>query len=78
MPLQAGIVGEEFTPGFTTYDIRGYWRLSDVFTLTTGVENLTDKFYQEHLDYRRDISYATPGGVFRRGRNFYLGVEASY
>ena len=36
------------TPGFTTYDIRSYWRLTRTETssclLTVGCENITDKF----------------------------------
>lgn len=59
------------TPGFTTYDIRGFRRFG-AFLITAGCENFTDKFYREHLDYR------TGRGVFRPGINFYSGVEVFY
>jgi outer membrane receptor protein involved in Fe transport len=63
---------ERETPGFTTYNLRGYWQASEALWLTAGVENLTDKFYQEHLDLR------TGRGVFQPGINFYFGFEWTY
>ncbi|MEZ6116023.1 MAG: TonB-dependent receptor [Pirellulaceae bacterium] len=64
------------TPGFTTYDIRSYWRLTRTETssclLTVGCENITDKFYREHLDYRTGL------GVFRPGVSVYSGLELTY
>ncbi len=65
-------LGELATPGYTTYDIRGYWRACDNLTLISGVENLTDKFYQEHLDLR------TGRGVFQPGINFYFVAELTF
>lgn len=62
---------EEPTPGFTTYDIRAYRWLGAVL-LTGGVENLTDKFYREHIDYRSGL------GVFRPGIGGYFGAEWHY
>ncbi len=60
------------TPGFTVWDARSYWQLTDSVMLLTGVENFTDKFYREHLDYRSGL------GVFRRGINFYTGITVAY
>jgi iron complex outermembrane recepter protein len=60
------------TPGFLTMDTRGYTRLRDGCLLTAGVENLTDRFYREHLDYRSGL------GVFRPGVGFYSGLELNY
>ena len=59
---------EEPTPGFTTYDLRGYARKGNLL-MTAGVENLSDKFYQEHIDYRSGL------GVFRPGIGGYVGAE---
>lgn len=67
----AATLEEIKTPGFTTYDIRAYARKGN-WLLTSGVENLTNKFYREHIDYRSGF------GVFRPGINFYTGVEVSY
>ncbi|WP_235034259.1 TonB-dependent receptor domain-containing protein [Roseiconus lacunae] len=59
------------TPGFTTYDVRAYW-LIDQWLFTSGIENFTDKFYQEHIDYR------SGRGVYRPGISFYFGTEVQY
>jgi hypothetical protein len=64
----AATLGEVPTPGFTTYDLRGYRRFGDIL-LTGGVENLSDKFYREHIDYRSGL------GVFRPGIGAYVGLE---
>jgi outer membrane receptor protein involved in Fe transport len=66
---------ESATPGFTVFDLRAYWRATDSLLLVAGVENLTDKGYREHLDFRdflEDIE------VRRPGRSFYTSVELRY
>ena len=63
---------EQETPGFTVWDLRGYWQVKKNLLLVGGVENFTDKFYREHLDLR------TGKGVFQPGQNFYFGIELSY
>ena len=68
----AASLEEVATPGFTVWDIRSYWKLTDNVLALSGVENLTDKFYQEHLDYRSGF------GVFRRGVSYYAGIDVSY
>jgi outer membrane receptor protein involved in Fe transport len=65
---------ESPTPGFTVYDLRTYWRPNDRWLLLAGVENLTNKFYREHLDYRSQDGQAT----FQPGVNFYFGSELTY
>lgn len=60
------------TPGFTIWNVHSYWQLTDNVLFLTGVHNLTDKFYREHLDYRSGL------GVFQRGVNFYFGTDISY
>ncbi len=65
-------LGETQTPDFTVWDIRTFWNVTDDLLLTAGVENFTDKFYREHLDYRSGL------GVFRPGVNFYFGTELTY
>jgi outer membrane receptor protein involved in Fe transport len=72
---------EQTTPGFTTYDLRSYIRFSEAIMLTGGVENLTDKRYFEHYDYRFGLGDKMGGQLyptFQRGRNFYVGMEARY
>lgn len=71
-------LAEQVTPGFTVLDIRGFYTINDVWRLVGGVENIGDRFYQEHLDARRDLSYGTPGGVYRPGVNAYFGLIGTY
>jgi len=44
-----------------------WWHATDSLLLVAGVENLTDKGYREHLDFRdflKDIEVRRPGGSF--------------
>ena len=65
----ATTLGEIETPGFTTYDVRSFWQLTNRLLLYAGVENISDKFYREHLDYRSGL------GVTRRGVSGYFGID---
>ena len=68
--LVATSLGELPTPGFTTFDIRGFWRAKDSLYMFAGVENLTDNNYLEHFDSRIDVN-----PVYQPGVNFFLGTE---
>ncbi len=68
----AASLGEEPTPGFTTFDVRGFWQVNQSLNVSAGVENVFDRFYREHLDYR------TGRGVFQPGRTVYVGAELRY
>jgi outer membrane receptor protein involved in Fe transport len=73
--LVAASLGEVPTPGFTTFDVRAYWQATKAILLIAGVENITDKFYREHLDPRSGF----PGDeLFRPGTNFYMGMTVQY
>jgi iron complex outermembrane receptor protein len=76
--ITSASLGEQVTPGYTVLDIRGFYSINDVWRLVGGVENVGDRNYQEHLDARRDLSYGTPGGVFRPGLNAYFGLIGTY
>ena len=67
----ARTLGELETPGFTTVNLRTYRRIGRSL-LTAGVENLGDRFYREHVDYR------SGRGAFQPGVNFYFGTEVGY
>ncbi len=68
----AASLGELPTGSFTVFDFRAYWQLNDRWTVHGGVENLLDRFYQEHLDIR------TGRGVYQPGRNFYVVAEVRF
>ena len=65
---------ESSSPGFTTWNLRGFWHATERLQLVGGVENFTDKNFREHLDFR------SPSGtrVFQPGVNFYFGSELNY
>lgn len=68
----AASLGEQETAGFTVVNLRSYWRPREKLLLIAGVENLLDRYYREHLDYRSGL------GVFQPGINFYFSTELSY
>ena len=65
-------VEKEPLPGFTILNARAYWRPRQSFALFGGVENMGDRFYREHLDFR------SGRGLYRPGVNFYLLAEVQY
>jgi outer membrane receptor protein involved in Fe transport len=68
----AASLNELPTPGFTVWDLRGYWQATPNLLLVSGVENFGDKFYREHLDPRAgDV-------LFRPGANFYFTAQVNY
>ncbi len=69
---------ERPTAGFAVFDVRTYYHINRRVMLIGGVENLTDKHYQDHFDSQVDLNYQTPAGVFRPGVNGYIGVVSNY
>jgi outer membrane receptor protein involved in Fe transport len=65
---------ELLTPGYTTYDILGFYRLSERSVVTAGVRNLTDKYYQTYFDTRQ-AGTSPVTSVFQPGVNFVFGWE---
>jgi outer membrane receptor protein involved in Fe transport len=81
---------EERTPGFTVYNIRGYWNARKNLTFIAGIDNLLDKAYQEHLDLRllgpgedppgagnsfADVTGQGPTRVWSPGFTPYAGIN---
>jgi outer membrane receptor protein involved in Fe transport len=70
--LYAASLDEQRTGGFTVVDIRAYWQVNKTMLLTTGVENVGDRLYREHLDPRAgDLLY-------RPGINYYIATQFKY
>jgi outer membrane receptor protein involved in Fe transport len=65
---------ETRTPGFTLFDLRGFWRASDHLLCIAGVENFSDRNYREHLDFRSENGIS----LLQPGINFYFGSELTY
>ncbi len=66
---------ESPTPGFTVWDLRSRYQVTDNWLVLGGVENFTDRAYREHLDYR---SFDQTVIVYRPGISFYVGSEVTY
>ena len=64
-------LSEPRTPGFTTFDLRGYWQFNKHLKLNGGIENLTN------LNYLEALSVHNPA-VFEPGTNFFLGAQVDY
>ena len=74
--------GEQVTPGFTVFDLRTYWRLNQAVLLTAGIENIADRNYLEHYDYRAPFRVRKGPNPFtdsfQPGRNLYVGGEVNW
>ncbi len=55
------------TPGYTTYDIRGGWNITDSLSVSLAVENITDEDYRTH-----------GSGVNEPGRNVILTTQFTF
>jgi len=62
--------GETATPGFTLLDFNLSYTMNDHLRFQTGVNNLLDKTYYEHLS--RSTAGMNPLPLNAQGRNFYL------
>ncbi len=62
---------EPTTPGFSTFDLRGYWQTSENIRLTGGIENLTNTAYIEHLKVHNPR-------VLEPVTNIYWAVQTDY
>lgn len=67
----ARTLDEPTTAGFTVYNVRGYWQVSDYLRLSAGIDNLTDKNYLEHL------SIHDPA-VLEPGFNFFMSAQIDH
>jgi TonB-dependent heme/hemoglobin receptor len=68
--------GESSTNGFATYDLRLYSRPVDIgigrLEIFTGIDNITDRAYINHLSTNRGIIKYEPG------RNFYIRIRLGF
>ncbi len=74
----ATTLGELPTPGFTIFNISGYWQATERLLLVAGVENFGNKLYREHLDPRAGADLFVPGSLLRPGTNYYFSAQLTY
>lgn len=65
--------GETLTPSFFIMDLGISFRLNKAFVIKTGVQNLLDELYYEHLN--RSVRSATPFPIYAPGRSFFLSFN---
>ena len=65
----SSIADEDRTDGYTVFNIRGGHALFDGVTLTGGVENILDTYYQDHLSI---------GNLPSRGRNIFVSASLKF
>jgi len=70
----AALLFETPTAGFATFDLRSFLQVSPSLSLFAGVENLTDRNYREHFDFRS----LTGTSIQQPGLNAYVGSELVY
>ena len=66
---------EQPTPGFTIYDVEGNFSVRSNLALFAGVENISDKFYYEHLN---SFNPFTGQPVSEPGRNVFVGLTYNF
>ena len=59
--------GKPFSPGWYTLNFHAMYRFTDHFTVSTGLENLTDQRYRPYSS-----------GIAGAGRNFILSLRANF
>ena len=70
-------LGEFTTPGFTIFNVRGFYRVTDNLLVSAGVENIGDKNYREHLDPVSGNLLGV-GPLLRPGTNFFFNTQLTY
>jgi iron complex outermembrane receptor protein len=75
--LVAASLGEQTTPGFTVFNVRGFVKLTDNLLVSAGVDNLGDRTYREHLDPIAGNLLGS-GALLRPGANFFLNTQWTY
>lgn len=58
--------GEPYAPSWYTLNIKGMYHINDTFTITSGVENITDQRYRPYSS-----------GISGPGRNFIISLRAN-
>ncbi len=71
----SGEFGETVSPSFFTMDASIAYTFK-VFTLSTGVQNLFDEAYYEHLN--RSVKGSAPRPIYAPGGNFFLSLSVNF
>lgn len=68
--------GETPTPAFVLLDLKLSCQFNKMIRLSTGVQNLFDEHYYEHLN--RSVRGNNPKPIFAPGRNIFISVNLNF
>lgn len=74
----ADSLNEVPTPGYSVFDLRGYYRVNDSFRLTSSIENLFDRSYTQHGSLAVVDTLGQRSFVKEPGTTLRLGAELRY
>jgi iron complex outermembrane receptor protein len=83
-PLDLREIVEQPTGGFTVWNVRSYYNMTDRLSVVLGINNLFDRNYIEHLSLRFQQQGPPPNpaipaiGVLSAGFTPYVGVNWTY
>lgn len=78
-PLGLREVVEQPTGGFTVWNLRSYYNMTERLSVVLGINNVFDRNYIEHLSLRFPQQGAIPAaGVLSAGFTPYVGVNWTY
>jgi iron complex outermembrane receptor protein len=77
------VVGQDFgkSAGFGVFSLNGAYRISEQVKISTGVDNLFDKAYSEHLNLAGDAGFgfpAEPVAIDEPGRTLWTKVNLRF
>jgi iron complex outermembrane recepter protein len=72
----SGEFGETITPSFFTLDALVTYTFLKIFSVSTGVQNVFDEAYYEHLN--RSVTGTAPRPIYAPGRNFFLSLSLNF
>lgn len=79
---QGSIVAKDFdeSVGFGVFSVNGAWRLNRHYRLSTGIDNLFDKTYGEHLNLAGNGAFDLPADsrIDEPGRTWWARLDMSF
>ncbi|KAF1031287.1 MAG: Ferric enterobactin receptor [Pseudomonas sp.] len=81
---KGNVVGKDFdkTAGFGVFSLNGAYRINKNFKVSTGVDNLFNKTYAEHLNLAGNAGFGYPAddpqALKEPGRTFWTKVDMSF
>ncbi len=81
---KGNVVGKDYgtSPGFGVFSLNGAYRIDKHWRISTGVDNLFDKAYAEHLNLAGNAGFGYPANdpqaINEPGRTFWTKVDMSF